>query len=89
MSTKKTLYAPGEEGLVNLRTRERGGKLNFAQISYTTDCLREVAKRLDMPMVKVIGELRAKGAFLHIYREAKRKVQRPVREIALEVLAMK
>ena len=78
----------GDEGRVSLRARERGGKLNFAQISYTTDCVREVASRLDMPMVKAIGELRAKGAFARIYREARSKVQRPAGVVARELLAM-
>lgn len=88
MCTKKTLYMAGDEGRVSLRARERGGKLNFAQIGYTTDCVREVASRLDIPMVKAIGELRAKGAFAHIYREARRKVQRPAGVVARELLAM-
>lgn len=88
MCTKRKLYSAGDKGLVNLRTREQGGKLNFSQISYTTDCVREVANSLDIPMVKAIGELRERGAFAVIYKEAKRKVQRPVREVAREVLAM-
>lgn len=88
MCTKKTIYSAGADGHLVLRARERGGKLNFAEISYATDCVREVASLLDMPMVKVIGELRAKGAFVHIYREARRKVRRPASVVAQEVLAM-
>lgn len=88
MCTKKLLYMAGDEGHVTLRTRERGGKLNFAQICYATDCVREVATRLDIPMVKAIGELRSKGAFALIYREARRKVQKPASVIARELLTM-
>lgn len=88
MCTKKTLYRPGTQRQVSLRTRERGGKLNFLQISYTTDCVREVANRLDMPMVQAIGELRAKKAFARIYREARKSERRPAAEVAAEVIAM-
>ena len=88
MCTKKTLYMAGDERVVSLRARERGGKLNFAQISYATDCVREVADRMEMPMAKVIGLLRESGAFQLIYKEARRATRRPAKVFARELLAM-
>lgn len=86
MCTKKTLYLAGGEGRVSLRARERGGKLNFAQICYTTDCVREVANRLNMPMASAIGVLRERGAFIKIYREARKREQKSARVMARELL---
>lgn len=88
MCTKKTLYMAGDERTVGLRARERGGKLNFAQISYATDCVREVANQLDVPMAKVIASLRNSGAFQQIYREARKAVRRPAKAFARELVAM-
>jgi len=68
---------PGDIGNVTLHSRERGGKLNFDQISYTTDCVREVAKILEIPMAKAISHLRAiDGGFPAIYKEARKDKQR-------------
>lgn len=78
----------GDEIEVGLRAIERGGKLNFAQISYATDCVREVANHLDMPMAKVIGSLRNSGAFQQIYREARKISRRPAKVFARELVAM-
>ena len=58
MCTKKTLYAPGIDGHVTLRTREHGGKLNFDQISYTTDCIREVANVWNISILAATRRLR-------------------------------
>lgn len=86
MCTKKTLYMAGDDRNVSLRARERGGKLNFAQISYATDCVREVANRMDMPMVKVIASLRESGAFKAIYSEARKVSRRPAEVLARELV---
>lgn len=88
MCTKKTLYMAGDERNVSLRARKRGGKLNFAQISYTTDCIREVAERMDLPMVKVIDTLRKRDAFQVIYKEARKTVRRPIKLFVRELMAM-
>lgn len=88
MCTKRTLYMAGDERNVGLRARERGGKLNFAQISYTTDCVREVAERMDIPMAKAIDGLRKKGAFKTIYKEARKEIRRPAKVLARELVAM-
>lgn len=88
MCTKKTLYMAGADKSVVLHLRERGGKLNFAQISYTTDCVREVAVQLDLPMVKAITILRELEAFNYIYKEARKASRRPAKMLAQEIVAM-
>ena len=89
MCTKKTLYKAGDKGAVALRPRERGGKLDFKQIAYSTDCVREIANILDMPMARAIGRIQeVKGAFAAIYREARKTVKRPAKDFAREVMAL-
>lgn len=88
MCTKKTLYMAGNDRNVGLRARERGGKLNFAQISYTTDCVREVAERMDMPMATVIGILRQSDAFQSIYKEARKTDRRPAKVFARDLVTI-
>lgn len=78
----------GNEREIGLRAREKGGKLNFAQISYATDCVREIANRMDMPMVKVIGALRQNGTFPLIYREARKMTPKTAKMLARELTAM-
>jgi len=89
MCTKKTLYTAGSNGNVTLRPRERGGKLDFLQVAYSTDCVREVANILDLPMAVAIGRIQEiKGAFTTIYREARKAVHRPAKVVAREVLSL-
>lgn len=89
MCTKKTLYTAGSKENVTLRPRERGGKLDFLQVAYCTDCVREIAKILNLPMAVAIGRIQEiKGAFTTIYREARKTVQRPAKVVAREVLSL-
>lgn len=85
MCTKKILYMPGDEKKIELRAREKGGNLNFAQISYATDCVREIANRKDIPMVKMIDVLRKNNAFLLIYKEARKTTSKPAKVFAREL----
>lgn len=89
MCTKKTLYTAGSNGNVTLRPRERGGKLDFLQVAYSTDCVREIANILDIPMAVAIGRIQeVKGAFACIYREARKAVKKPAKVVAREVLSL-
>ncbi|MCR5394121.1 MAG: hypothetical protein K6E86_01840 [Bacteroidales bacterium] len=90
MCTKKTLYSVGTKDKVNLSSRHRGGALkNFAQVSYSTDCVREIANALDISMADAIGRIRAvDGAFENIYREARKPEQRPAKVVAREVMSL-
>lgn len=89
MCTKKTLYTAGDKGSVALRPRERGGKLNFSQIAYSTDCVREIANILDIPMAIAIGRIQnVHGAFASIYRESRKSVKRPAKVVAREILSL-
>lgn len=79
----------GDKGSVALRPRERGGKLDFTQIAYSTDCVREIANVLDLPMALAIGRIQeVKGAFAIIYREARKSIKKPAKTVAREVLAL-
>lgn len=86
MCTKKNLYMAGDEKEVCLRSREKGGKLNFSQISYATDCVREFANRMDVPMAKVIGTLRQSGAFQLIYKESRKVNKKTAKMLARELV---
>lgn len=89
MCTKKTLYTAGHKESVILRPRERGGKLDFSQVSYSTDCVREVANILDIPMAIAIDRIQnVQGALASIYREARKPVKRPAKAVAREILSM-
>lgn len=88
MCTKKTLYMAGDGENISLHARERGGKLNFAQISYTTDCVREIANMMDVPMFKAIDALREQGVFPYIYREARKISRRSAKKLASELVAL-
>ncbi len=87
MPSKRFLYASGTKENVILLPRKRGGKLNFIQIAYSIDCVKEIAKILDIPMVIAIDRIREiKGAFECIYREARKIDKKPVKVVAYEVL---
>ena len=86
MCTKKTIYEAGGKRQVILRARKRGEKLDFSQISYSTECVREIAARLEMPMAQAIDSIRAKNAFPIIYREARKTNRRPVKVVAQELI---
>lgn len=87
MCEKRTLYKAGEDRSVGLRARGKGGKLNFDQICYATDCVREVARRMDMPMAKVIGSLRENNSFQSIYKEARKRIKKSAKVLASELVA--
>lgn len=89
MCTKKILYTAGDRSDVVLRPRERGGKLNFSQVSYSTDCVREIANILDIPMAAAISKIQdLQGAFTRIYREARKPARKPAKVVAREVLSL-
>ena len=89
MCTKKTLYTAGVKENVTLRHRERGGKLNFTQVAYSTDCVREAANILEIPMAEAIGRIQGvKDGFAIIYREARKPIRKPAKIVAREVLSM-
>lgn len=89
MCSKKTLYTAGAKENVTLRPRKRGGKLNFMQVAYCTDCVKAIADILDIPMTIAIGRiLEVKGAFTYIYREARKAVKKPAKVVAREVLSL-
>ncbi len=56
---------------------------------YSTDCVREIAKILDIPMALAIGRIQnVHGAFASIYRESRKSVKRPAKVVAREVLSL-
>ena len=63
--------------------------MDFRQIAYSTDCVREIASMLEVPMAVAIGRIQSmKGAFASIYREARKEERRPARVVATELLSM-
>ncbi|MDY3266633.1 MAG: hypothetical protein SOX26_03755 [Phocaeicola sp.] len=88
MCTREFLYRPGENRTITLESRPRGGKLNFKEISYVTDCIREIANRKDLPMVNVIEILRRNDAFKLLYKEAHKVERKPAKVIARELVSL-
>ncbi len=75
MCKKAILYSPGSTANVGLTSRGRSRKLNFRQISYSTDCVREYANIHDIPMAVAIGRLQTKNHALNAILAEARKDQ--------------
>lgn len=65
MCTNKTLYQPGTSSVSVSKGRRRGGRLNFQQVSFMTDCLHMLANRLEMPIVEVSELLSSKSIYVY------------------------
>ena len=60
MCNEKKLYQPNEEIFSPLVKMGRGGKMTFKQIYTTTNCIRVLANKMNMPMTDVVNLLQEK-----------------------------
>lgn len=71
MCTEKILYQPNEGIFSPLVKMDRGGKMSFKQINTTTNSIRLLANRMNMPMTDMVNLLQKKELLKKLYRLVK------------------
>ncbi len=89
MCKKVILYSPGNQANARLVSRKRNRNLNFKQIRYSTDCIREYANMHEVPMAEAVSMLQAKEQAMNTIFTAARQ-QNPIspKQVAKQVSVM-
>jgi len=68
MCTNKTLYQPLDDNHITPnRTARRRRKMSFQQVVKTTDCLRLLGNRMEMPIIGVSRMIEEKNLYPKFY----------------------
>lgn len=73
MCNEKKLYQPNEEIFSPLVKMGRGGKMTFKQIYTTTNSIRLLANRMNMPMTDMVTLLQKKELLKKLYKLVKER----------------
>ena len=71
MCTEKILYQPNEGNFSPLVKRNREEKMTFKQINTTTNSIRLLANRMNMPMTDMVTLLQKKELLKKLYKLVK------------------
>lgn len=71
MCTEKILYQPSEGIFSPLEKKTRGEEMTFKQIYTTTNCIRLLANRMNMPMTDLVNLLQEKNLLKELYKLVK------------------
>lgn len=71
MCTEKILYRPNEGFFSPLEKRNREEKMTFKQITTTTNSIRLLANRMNMPMTDMVNLLQKKELLKKLYKLVK------------------
>lgn len=89
MCKKVVLYSPGNQANARLANRKRSRNLNFKQISYSTDCIREYANMREVPMVEAVRMLQTNERAMNtIFAAARQENPISPKQVAKQVSVM-
>ncbi len=73
MCSTKTIYKAANNGFPQLERVKRGGKMNFKEVFFATNCIRILANRKEKSMAEVVEDMKAKEAFQTLYKLIKQE----------------